>query len=85
MLTCHFSTLIRFSAYKSMSMSDLSNKNCVLICHAADLQNHGDLDRVLGGIRQHVLGALNLRDLVFVASHHSEPMGCFWENLLKKH
>ena len=27
-------------------------------------QNHGDLDRVLGGIRQHVLGALNLRDLL---------------------
>ena len=56
-------TYIVFSAYQSMS--DLSNKNCVLICPAADLQNRGDLDRVLGGIRQHVLGALNLRDLVF--------------------
>ncbi|CAK9002742.1 unnamed protein product [Durusdinium trenchii] len=27
-----------------------------------NIQNHGDLERVVGGIRQHVLGALNLRE-----------------------
>lgn len=26
------------------------------------IQNHGDVERVLGGIRQHVLGALNIRE-----------------------
>ena len=34
------------------------------------VQNHGDLERVVGGIRQHVLGALNLRDSLFDLLRH---------------